>query len=66
MSIEMRLLSKTVSRVLRHEPWIYELELDEVRCLGFFGQCSVLFWVVQENHPYGKTDIQKECLNRQP
>ena len=29
MTIDYRSLSKTVSHALRHEPWVYELELDE-------------------------------------
>ena len=29
MAIDYRTLSKTISHALRHEPWVYELELDE-------------------------------------
>ena len=29
MTIDHRWLSKTVSHALRHEPWVYELELDD-------------------------------------
>jgi putative RNA 2'-phosphotransferase len=29
MSIDLKRLSKTIAHALRHEPWVYELELDE-------------------------------------
>ena len=29
VAIDFRRLSKFTARVLRHEPWLYELELDE-------------------------------------
>lgn len=29
MAIDLKRVSKTISHALRHEPWLYELELDE-------------------------------------
>lgn len=29
LAIDSHILSKTVSHALRHEPWLYELELDD-------------------------------------
>ena len=42
MSSQVVALSKTVSHALRHEPWVYELELDEAGWVPIDGLVSAL------------------------